>query len=88
VVPCTAYVAPIVENWDHFATPSFTSLWSLLGYPALGLPCGFDGDGMPIGMQMIAHPFEEKRLLGAAADYQRRTDWHARTPVVQMEETA
>lgn len=82
VVPCTAYVSPVVENWDHFSTPSFTGMWSLLGYPSLSVPCGFDHDGMPIGMQMIAKPFEEKRLFGTAAAYQRLTEWHLQVPEI------
>jgi Asp-tRNA(Asn)/Glu-tRNA(Gln) amidotransferase A subunit family amidase len=36
---------------------------NLLGLPALVVPWGFDADGMPIGVQLIARPWEEELLL-------------------------
>lgn len=51
-----------------------------LGVPALVLPCGFDGRGMPIGAQLVARPFAETALLAAGRALQRETDWHLRAP--------
>jgi aspartyl-tRNA(Asn)/glutamyl-tRNA(Gln) amidotransferase subunit A len=53
---------------------------SLAGLPAISVPCGFTGDGLPIGLQLIAPHLEESRILRAAHAYQRLTDWHTRTP--------
>lgn len=40
---------------------------NVLGYPALAMPCGLDPERMPLGLQVIARPFEEGMLLNAAA---------------------
>jgi aspartyl-tRNA(Asn)/glutamyl-tRNA(Gln) amidotransferase subunit A len=43
---------------------------NLCGVPALSLPCGRSGDGLPIGLQLMAPRFGEARLLGAARAYE------------------
>jgi aspartyl-tRNA(Asn)/glutamyl-tRNA(Gln) amidotransferase subunit A len=53
---------------------------NLAGIPALSLPCGFTGQGMPIGMQMLSNFFQEERLLQVAHAYEQNTPWHARKP--------
>ena len=53
---------------------------NLAGIPGLSLPCGFDGSGLPIGLQILGAPFSEERLLCAGAAYQRATDWHLGSP--------
>ena len=57
-----------------------TLLFNVLGVPALSLPCGFDGDGMPVGLQLVGQPFAEDRLLALAQVYEQATDWHNRRP--------
>ena len=52
---------------------------NLAGLPALSIPCGF-AHGLPAGMQFIGPQFSEERLLNAAHQYQRVTDWHTRAP--------
>ncbi|MFP6746509.1 MAG: amidase [Alphaproteobacteria bacterium] len=49
-------------------------------YPGLSLPCGFDGDGLPIGMQLEAAWWREPMLLRAGAAYQAVADWHLAEP--------
>ena len=39
-----------------------------------------DREGLPIGLQLQAAPFQEEQLLRAAAMYQAETDWHTRRP--------
>jgi aspartyl-tRNA(Asn)/glutamyl-tRNA(Gln) amidotransferase subunit A len=58
----------------------FTSPFNLTGLPAISVPCGFDGDGLPIGLQMIGRPFDEATLLRGAFAYQQLSGWHARRP--------
>jgi aspartyl-tRNA(Asn)/glutamyl-tRNA(Gln) amidotransferase subunit A len=58
------------------AIMQFTGVSSLTGLPALSVPCGFDADGMPIGMQLIGRPFDEATLLRVGAAYQRVTSHH------------
>lgn len=52
---------------------------SLAGLPAASVPCGF-ASGMPVGMQLVAPPMAEARLLRAAHQYQLRTDFHTQIP--------
>jgi len=54
--------------------------FNLTGLPAITVPCGFDADGMPAGLQIAARPFDEAAVLRVAAHYERSHDWSARTP--------
>jgi aspartyl-tRNA(Asn)/glutamyl-tRNA(Gln) amidotransferase subunit A len=51
----------------------------LAGLPAISLPCGFVR-GLPVGLQLVAPPLQEGKLLKAAHRFQRATDWHERVP--------
>jgi aspartyl-tRNA(Asn)/glutamyl-tRNA(Gln) amidotransferase subunit A len=53
---------------------------NLAGLPAVSLPCGFDKDGMPIGMQLIGKHFDEATILRVAHHYEQSTPWHAQKP--------
>ena len=64
------------------AVSANTRPFNYLGLPAISVPCGFDPNGLPIGLQLAGRPFAEARLLTAADAYQRDTDWHARLPSV------
>jgi len=59
-----------------------TAPFNYLGVPALSLPIGFTANGLPAGLQLIARPFAEARLLQVAAAYQAETDWHRRSPAL------
>ena len=51
-----------------------------LGLPTVCANAGFTRDGMPIGLQLIARPFDEATALRAGHAFQRATDWHLRAP--------
>lgn len=71
------------ENWARFmAVSANTRPFNYLGLPAISIPCGFDANGLPIGLQLAGRPFAEARVLQAADAYQRATDWHQREPVL------
>lgn len=53
---------------------------NLAGLPALSMPCGFDGRGLPIGAQLVGSCFGEGTLLNAAHAFQQETDYHKRAP--------
>ena len=57
-----------------------TSPGNVTGLPAISVPGGFTRAGLPIGFQMLARPFEEELLLGAAHAYEQATGWYARKP--------
>ncbi|CAN1516025.1 GatA Asp-tRNAAsn/Glu-tRNAGln amidotransferase A subunit and related amidases [Burkholderiaceae bacterium] len=58
----------------------YTLSTNLAGLPAMSVPCGFNQNNMPIGMQLIGNYFSEARLLQIAHQYQQATDWHLRQP--------
>jgi aspartyl-tRNA(Asn)/glutamyl-tRNA(Gln) amidotransferase subunit A len=47
-----------------FGLMRFTWLFNLTGNPALSVPIGFDRDILPIGLQIVGHPFEESTIVG------------------------
>jgi amidase len=50
---------------------SITAIWSLTGCPAVSIPIGFSTDGLPIGIQILAHPRREADLFHLAAWIER-----------------
>ena len=58
----------------------YTVSVNLAGLPGLSLPCGFDGEGMPVGMQLLGKAFDDAKLLRAGALYQDVTDFHKQMP--------
>ena len=55
---------------------------NVAGVPAISIPCGFDKDNMPIGMQLIGKHFDEETLLKAAYTYEQNTPWHTMKPSI------
>ena len=53
---------------DTFTTPA-----SLVGLPGLALPAGYDADGLPLSLQLVARPFEERLLLQAGRAFERES---------------
>lgn len=58
----------------------FTYPYNLTGLPAISVPCGFDRDGLPIGLQIAGRPFDEMTVLRVAHAYERTHDWKDRVP--------
>ena len=61
---------------------SFTAPFALTGHPAISVPCGFSGDGLPIGLQLVGPHDCEALLLRVAGAYERATNWSDRRPPV------
>jgi amidase len=59
---------------------AFTSQWNLTGQPAASLPAAVTDDGVPIGVQLIAPPNEEARILSVAAQLEAEIGWPDRRP--------
>ncbi|VAW42924.1 Aspartyl-tRNA(Asn) amidotransferase subunit A @ Glutamyl-tRNA(Gln) amidotransferase subunit A [hydrothermal vent metagenome] len=47
----------------------------------LSLPCGFDSQGLPIGLQIIGNGLQEATILNAAFAYEQATAWHKQLPI-------
>jgi aspartyl-tRNA(Asn)/glutamyl-tRNA(Gln) amidotransferase subunit A len=82
VAPSTAF--RIGQHGDDplamYLEDVFTLPANLAGVPGVSFPVGFDGGGLPIGMQLMGPALGEERLLRVAHAYQQVTDWHARAP--------
>ena len=44
---------------------------NIAGLPAISVPCGFDKEGMPVGMQLIGNRFKEETILNAAYKFEQ-----------------
>jgi aspartyl-tRNA(Asn)/glutamyl-tRNA(Gln) amidotransferase subunit A len=81
-VPSTAFKAG--EKTDDplsmYLTDLMTITVNLAGLPGLSLPCGFDRQGLPIGLQLIGNALREDQLFQVAYAYEQSTDWHQRSP--------
>ncbi len=58
----------------------YTISCNLAGIAGVSIPCGFTRAGLPIGLQLLAPPFEEEKMLRIARTFERETDWHTRRP--------
>jgi aspartyl-tRNA(Asn)/glutamyl-tRNA(Gln) amidotransferase subunit A len=77
IAPTTPNVAPRVgdetvklggrEEDVRLATTRLVRSLNLLGLPALSMPCGLSGEGLPVGLQIIGPPFEEALVLRVGA---------------------
>ncbi len=65
-----------------------TAPFNLSGLPALSVPCGFDGSGLPIGLQIAGRPFDEETVLRIGHAHESATSWHRARPPVHVEEAA
>jgi len=54
---------------------------NLIGYPAISIPCGFS-NGLPIGLQIIGKPFDERTVLRAAYTFEKARDFHKQKPSI------
>ena len=68
VSPTTAFkVGEKMEDpLTMYLSDIFTIPVNLAGLPALSVPCGFDGEGLPIGLQIIGRPLDEGRIFQTA----------------------
>ena len=62
--------------------PRLTRPHNICGIPTVSVPCGFTSEGLPIGMQLAARPFEDALALQVAYAYEQATDWHIRHPAI------
>lgn len=80
--PTTAF--KIGEKVDDplqmYLSDAFTLNQNLAGICGISLPCGFDQQGLPIGLQINGPAFGEEKMLQVAYAYEQTTDWHSRKP--------
>jgi len=80
--PTTAF--RIGEKTDDpiqmYLSDIFTLSVNLAGICGINVPCGFDAQGLPIGMQIMGPALGETTILRVAYAYEQATDWHTRRP--------
>jgi aspartyl-tRNA(Asn)/glutamyl-tRNA(Gln) amidotransferase subunit A len=65
-----------------FVRRCYTTPFSLAGLPAISVPAGFSGGGLPIGLQVAGRAFDEPTVFRAAYAYEQTTPWRDRRPPV------
>lgn len=82
VSPTTAFrMGEKTENpLQMYLADIYTISANLAGIPAMSLPCGFDTENLPIGLQILGPAFSEATMLRIARMYETQTQWHKQTP--------
>ncbi|PLZ96672.1 Asp-tRNA(Asn)/Glu-tRNA(Gln) amidotransferase GatCAB subunit A [Fischerella thermalis CCMEE 5268] len=82
--PTTAFKAgeKTADPLSMYLVDLMTIPVNLAGLPGISVPCGFDDNGLPIGLQLIGRPLREDQLFQVAYAYEQSTPWHLRTPQV------
>ena len=62
----------------------YTITANLAGIPGISIPCGLTKANLPIGLQLLAAPFAEEKLLRTARVFERATDWHLKRPEMHL----
>ena len=66
---------------------TYTAIWSYLGLPAAAVPAGFDDDGMPLAVQIVAPANHETTLLSLAAQLEAARPWEKQRPQISSDLT-
>ncbi|MGC1215824.1 MAG: amidase family protein, partial [Phormidesmis sp.] len=53
---------------------------NMAGLPGMSVPCGFDTNGMPIGLQIVSNVLREDLLFEVGHAYEQATEWHKHAP--------
>ncbi len=82
VTPTTAFkIGEKTEDpLQMYLSDIFTIPVNLASLPALSIPCGFDPNNLPIGLQLIGKPFDEGTLFKVGHAYEQSTEWHKKKP--------
>ncbi len=66
--------------WDWLAWAEFSYPFDLSGHPAASVPAGFTADGLPVGLQIVGHRFDDLGVLQMSRAFERAAPWAARRP--------
>ncbi len=82
--PTTAFkLGEKIENpLQMYLGDIFTISVNLAGIPAVSLPCGFDSNDLPVGLQIIGKSFDEGTILNLAYIYEQNAEWYKKRPVL------
>ena len=82
VAPTTAFAIgeKIDDPLEMYLADILTISMNLAGICGISVPCGFDDQNLPIGMQLVGPHLGEEVILRAAHAYEQSTNWHLRKP--------
>jgi len=82
VSPTTAFKIgeKIADPLQMYLSDIYTISANLAGIPGISIPCGFDGNNLPIGLQILGPAFGEDKLLRTARMYEAKIQWHKKKP--------
>jgi len=73
----------VSDPLSMYLSDIYTISANLAGIPGISIPCGFSSEGLPIGLQLLAKPFDEERLLRIAYAFEQATDYHLKRPALK-----
>lgn len=84
LTPSTPITAPELSSESTVSRAPqltrFTSIFNLTGLPAISIPCGFNENNLPIGLQIAGPAWGDARVLQAAYAFENGTPWHLFSP--------
>jgi len=82
VAPTTAFKIgeKAADPLTMYLSDVYTIAANLAGIPGISIPCGFDENNLPIGLQTLGPTFTEDKLLRIAQMFEKETDWHTKRP--------
>ena len=89
LLPTTPIAAPPIAEADasleaygkiNLKLHRNSGVGNYLNVCAVSVPCGFTSKGLPIGLMIVAKPFQEDVALRIAYAYEQATEWHTRRP--------
>ena len=83
LLPTTTTGVPAVKDAGAnplALAPEHTVFANYYGLPAMSVPCGFDRNGLPLGLQIVGKPWDEAAVLYTAYRYEIKTGWNAKHP--------
>jgi aspartyl-tRNA(Asn)/glutamyl-tRNA(Gln) amidotransferase subunit A len=85
VAPTTAFKIgeKTAEPLQMYLSDIYTITANLAGIPGISIPCGFDENNLPIGLQILAPVFTEDKLLRIARMFEKQTGWHKKKPEIK-----
>lgn len=78
----TPTIAAAIKDGPFALEGINTEPFNGFGLPAMSIPCGFDKNGMPLGLQIVGPRWREDLVLDAADKYQQATNWHLKHPSI------
>lgn len=80
--PTTAFKAgeKTADPLSMYLSDLMTIPVNLAGLPGMSIPCGFDEQGLPIGLQIVANVLREDQIFHVAYAYEQATAWHQQAP--------